>query len=105
MCMSGNYLHPGQRNRVQHMCRVSHMLVGALLTLVLLVACGNQNTGSKGTSAQKKVSTPSPSASSTQEPSFPSYLKMPHMLPTPAWVPITLGPAPVLGIEGDTRVS
>ena len=38
MRMFGNSLHSDRRNRL------SHVMVGALLTLVLLVACGNQQT-------------------------------------------------------------
>ena len=97
---SGQPTEGERRGRFRH-GRRSYIMVVAILTLVLLAACGNQNTG--GTLAKKKVSTPSPSEMATQETGITPVPRMPLLLPTPT--PITLGPAPVLGIEGDPRVS
>lgn len=75
-----------------------------LLLLGLLTACAAPNTTSVATTGPKKTPTSSPAASPTATiPTIIPPRAMPHVLPTPT--PITLGPAPVLGIQGDPRVS
>ena len=74
-----------------------------VVLLIFLSACAGSKTASVAATATKKVPTPSPTVSQTPEVPFNLPRPMPRVLPTPT--PITLGPAPVLGIQGDPRVS
>lgn len=74
-----------------------------MLISVVLGACGTPGTASKGASAPKKAVKATPVASPTAKPSLRLPPTMPHQPPAPS--PIILGPAPVLGIEGDARVA
>ncbi len=78
----------------------------SFLLLSLLAACGSPNS-SAVTATPKKVATPTPFGS--PETSITPPRAEPHILPTPTLpptpTPITLGPAPVLGIQGDPRTS
>src|SRR5579875_1559921 len=79
--------------------RKAMMRLGLLsfLLLGLLVACGSPNTA---TVAPEKTSTPTPFGSPETEITPPRA--EPHILPTPIPTPITLPPAPVLGIYRDS---
>src|SRR5579884_4483026 len=76
---------------------VKKLILLSIVLMAFLTACGNPGTTSVASVDPKKQPTPTPAAPIKLPPT------MPHILPTPT--PITLGPAPVLGIQGDPRVS
>jgi hypothetical protein len=76
---------------------VRRLVLLSIVLLTLLTACGSPDPASVATQAPTKQPAPTPAAPIKLPPT------MPHILPTPT--PITLGPAPVLGIQGDPRVS